>query len=220
VDGQFVPALLMLVRALLRARPSVFKQGDITIDEALMRIEGTSTEAKERGKRFVESLASPQPPSTSGSRMFLVGYWSYEIEKDPVEAVKWYRMAAEQGNVDAQYDLGVCSQNGNGVAQDLDEAVKWYRMAAEHGDVEAQFILGWRSEYGQGVTKDPVEAVRWYRMAAEQGNTGGQYYLGACFENGIGVAKDLVEAVKWYRMAAEQGDADAREQLEHLTKSK
>jgi hypothetical protein len=72
VDGQFVPALL-LIRALRLARPSVFKQGDITDDEAMRRIEGTSTEAKEHGKRFVESLASTtpsQPSSTSGSRMF------------------------------------------------------------------------------------------------------------------------------------------------------
>jgi hypothetical protein len=76
-DGQFVPALL-LIRALRLARPSVFKQGDITLDEATRRIEGTSIEAKERGKRFVESLASSspsQPSLTSGSRMFLVGLW-------------------------------------------------------------------------------------------------------------------------------------------------
>jgi hypothetical protein len=62
----------------------VFKQGDITIDEAKRRIEGTSTEEKERGKRFVESLASTspsQPPSISGSRMFLVGNWKDWIGK-------------------------------------------------------------------------------------------------------------------------------------------
>jgi hypothetical protein len=90
VDGQFVPAVL-LIRALRLARPSVFKQGDITIKEAERRIRGTSTEAKKRGKRFVESLASSspsQPSSTSGSRMFLMGHWNDWIEGDLAEAVK------------------------------------------------------------------------------------------------------------------------------------
>jgi hypothetical protein len=68
VDDQFVPAV-MLFRALRLARPSVFKQGDITINEALVRIEGASVKAKERGKRFVESLISSPSLTTSESRM-------------------------------------------------------------------------------------------------------------------------------------------------------
>jgi hypothetical protein len=94
LDDQFVSALL-LIRTLRLARPSVFKQGDITIDEVKKRIEGTSAEAKERSKRFVESLASSQTSLTSGSRMFLVGLWNDWIEMDPIEAVGWYRKAAE-----------------------------------------------------------------------------------------------------------------------------
>jgi hypothetical protein len=170
VDGQFVPAL-MLIRALRFARPSVFKQGDITDDEAKRRIEGTSTEAKEHGKRFVESLASSppsQPSSTSGSCMFLVGLWNYWIEMDHVEAVKWYRKAAEQGHAIAQFNLGWCLMNGQGIAKDPVEAVKWYRMAAEQGHADAQFNLGERLMLGWD-TKDRVEAAKWYCKAAEQG---------------------------------------------------
>jgi hypothetical protein len=112
VDGLFVPALL-LIRALRLARPSMFKQGDITDDDAERRVEGTSIEAKKHDKRFVESLASSppsQPSSTSGSRMFLVGHWKHWIEKDLVEAVKWYHKAAEQGNIIAQKQLE-CENN-------------------------------------------------------------------------------------------------------------
>jgi TPR repeat protein len=140
VDGLFVPALL-LIRALRLARPSVFKQGDITDDEATRRIRGTSTEAKERGKRFVESLASTSPSqssSTSGSRMFLAGHWNYWIEMDHVKAVKWYHKAAEQGNTIAQFRLGVCFMNGQGVAKDLEEAAKWFQKAADQGNTDAK----------------------------------------------------------------------------------
>ena len=53
------------------------------------------------------------------------------VAKDEVEAVKWYRKAAEQNDADAQNNLGVCYANGQGVAKDEVEAVKWYRKAAE-----------------------------------------------------------------------------------------
>ena len=48
-------------------------------------------------------------------------------------ALKWYRMAAEQGDADAQTDLGIMYDNGFGVPQDYAEALKWYRKAAEQG---------------------------------------------------------------------------------------
>jgi hypothetical protein len=102
VDGQFVPAVL-LFKTFRSARPSIFKQGDITIDEATKRIGAASVPMKERGKRFVESLVS----STSGSRMVLVGYWKDAIEKDYVEAAKWYRKATEHGSAEAQFELGM-----------------------------------------------------------------------------------------------------------------
>jgi hypothetical protein len=150
----------------------VFKQGDITLDEAKKRIEGTSTEAKERGKRFVESLASTtptQPSSTSGSRMFLMGLWNHWIEKDPAEAVKWYRKAAEQGDANAQFNLGLCFEDGQGVAMDPVEAVKWCRRAAEQGHADAQFNLGWCFMDGLGVANDLGEAAKWFQKAADQG---------------------------------------------------
>lgn len=40
---------------------------------------------------------------------------------------------ANQGNAEAQFNLGVMHRNGDGVVQDNKEAVKWYRKAAEQG---------------------------------------------------------------------------------------
>jgi TPR repeat protein len=141
---------------------------------------------------------------------FQLGYIHATETKNPVEAVKWYRKAAEQGNARAQANLGLCYHQGIGVAKDPDEAVKWIRKAAEQGDARAEGGLGVCYAEGVGVTKDPAEAVKWYRKAAEQGNAVAQYNLGVCYQNGEGVAKDTAEAVKWYRKAAEQGDALAQ----------
>lgn len=51
---------------------------------------------------------------------------------------KWFRKAAMQGHADAQYALGMCYEDGNGVTEDEDKAAKWYRKAAEQGQVAAR----------------------------------------------------------------------------------
>ena len=74
------------------------------------------------------------------------------------EAVKWYRLAAEQGAPEAQHNLGFMYRYGKGVLQDDKEAVKWYRLAAEQGVVEAQFNTGVMYANGEGVPEDNVYA--------------------------------------------------------------
>ncbi len=135
------------------------------------------------------------------------------VAKDEVEAVKWFRKAAEQGHAAAQFRLGLAYAFGKGVAEDDFEARKWFQVSAEQGTATQQFNLGYTYENGVGVTIDDPEAVKWYRKAAAQGLAQAQYELGGRYLNGIGVPKDEVEAVAWYRKAAEQGYAEAQHQL-------
>ena len=76
---------------------------------------------------------------------------------------------AEAGDAEAQFNLALFYEDGEGVTQDYAEAVKWWRLAAEQGDAQAQNNLGVCYENGEGVTKDLAEAVKWYRKAAQQG---------------------------------------------------
>ena len=78
--------------------------------------------------------------------------------------------AAEQGNVDAQYNLGVKYEYGKGVAQDYKQAVAWYRKAAEQGDVDAQRILGMMYDNGVGVVQDNKLAYVWSSVSAANGD--------------------------------------------------
>ena len=123
------------------------------------------------------------------------------------EAVKWYTLAADRGFADAQNNLGVCYENGNGVAKSYAEAVKWYKLAAEQGDSDAQVNLGLCYENGNGVKQSFEEAVKWYQLAAEQGNAYGQGNLGWCYESGTGVEQSDEEAARWFRLSADQGNA-------------
>ena len=53
----------------------------------------------------------------------------------------WYRKAAEQGNPDAQYNVGMMYLRGEGVAGNRQEAIKWIGKAAEQGYKRAQDTL-------------------------------------------------------------------------------
>ncbi len=85
--------------------------------------------------------------------------------------LKWYRKAVDQNDHFAhfaQFNLGFCYENGQGVMQNYVEAAKWYRMAAEQGFVRAQKNLGACYERGLGVPKSQAEADKWFHKAAEQ----------------------------------------------------
>lgn len=87
------------------------------------------------------------------------------MPKDGVEAVKWYRKAAEQEDADAQFILGLAHSRGDGVPKVDVEAVKWFRKAAEQGNAKAQLSLGLAYYYGTGVPKDYVEAYAYLSLA-------------------------------------------------------
>ena len=52
--------------------------------------------------------------------------------------MKYYRMAAEQGDMQAQHSLGKMYELGHGVPKDMTEATKWIRKAADQGDADAK----------------------------------------------------------------------------------
>ena len=62
----------------------------------------------------------------------------YGVIEDDKEAVKWYRLAAEQGIARAQYNLGVMYFIGRGVIQDNVYAHMWWNIAAASGDESAR----------------------------------------------------------------------------------
>ena len=123
-----------------------------------------------------------------------------------VEAVQWYRKAAEQGDADAQYKLGLCYQDGRGVGKDEGEAEKWqdkareiWRKNAEDApvvsdaeDAETSFNLGMNYYRGEGVPQDYIEAIKWFRKAADQGFAEAQYNLTRCYEKIVFAFNDFL----------------------------
>jgi TPR repeat protein len=76
--------------------------------------------------------------------------------------------AAEQGNADAQFLLGLLKEDGDGCAADPVEAVRWHNLAADQNHAGAQYRLAQMKEFGVGCEIDLTEAFKWYRRAALQ----------------------------------------------------
>jgi len=93
------------------------------------------------------------------------GRAAYE-HRDFAIAERLFRPLAEQGNANAQYNLGVMYFKGEGVPQDYAQAALWYRKAAEQGYAEAQSAMGEAYYKGQGVPQDFAEAYFWLDLAA------------------------------------------------------
>ena len=126
---------------------------------------------------------------------------------DYAGAIAAWQPLAEQGNLEAQFGLGIIYENGRGIGRDYAQAADWYTQAAEGGHPGAQFNLGNMYQQGLGVTKDASMAVYWWTLAAAQGLSEAQLNLGIAYHRGNGVEADQNQALSWFERAAEAGNA-------------
>ena len=137
---------------------------------------------------------------------------------DPPPPVEDMRGLADQGDANAQYNLGVRYDRGQGVRQDYQEALHWYKLAAAQGHSAAQYNVCMMVDLGHGLPQDYQEAVRWCRLAADQGQGRAMYNLGLHYQKAQGVPRDLPEAHKWYNLAAAAGYSDGAKMRDRLAK--
>ena len=143
------------------------------------------------------------------------------VERDPKEALKWARLAAEKvpailpaKAAEAQALVAqILLDDRGGVPPAPDEACRRARQAAEQGNARGQFILGICYHRGAGVARDVATAIKWYRLSAAQQDPDAAINLASLLETGEGTARDFAEAVKWYRLAAAAGNGRAQYRL-------
>ncbi len=173
------------------------------------------------------------------------------VTKDYAEAVKWLRLAAEHdhseakeflpiaelhlksqnGDANAQCNLGRHYENGYGVIKDLNKALYWYRKSAEQNYAEAYYHLGRFYENGRGVVaSDLVDAFKMYLKASNQGYVEARAFLTrfVLLEDSSGTTgirvyfseKETFAMVKVesgsFKMSARDGVKDTRNEIAHL----
>ena len=117
-------------------------------------------------------------------------------KKEFVTAHQLFLDLADKGIAEAQINLGMMFESGQGVPQDFNEAIRWYLLAADQKLIKAQEKLN----------------LLLKKAAEPQINLS----LGMMFENGQGVPQDFNEAIRWYRLAADQGLIKAQKKLNFL----
>ncbi len=127
-------------------------------------------------------------------------------KKDYAEAVKWFRVAADQGFAPAQWVLGLFFRDGRGVQKNPSEAVNWLRKAAEQGLPGAQCDLGTMLYLAEGIPADYPSARVWLDKAAKAGHLEAQTNLGSLCGEGIGGPKDYVREYAWWLLGARSGE--------------
>ncbi len=120
--------------------------------------------------------------------------------------VEWLKKAANQGSVNAQYQLGSLFLEND----EVNEAIKWLELAATHNHSEAQLKLSlcYFKSNSQELSGD---AYKWLTTSAKNGNLEAQKILGkALAESG---SKDAIPVLI---QAAEQNDPDTQALLGNL----
>ncbi len=118
--------------------------------------------------------------------------------------IKKITKEAEQGNIQAQSDLGFIYYEANVVPRNAEKAIFWSENAANAGSGAAQINLGYFYSIGFGVPKDITKTIYWYEAAAKQQIPLASYNLGSMYALGTDVKRDLNKAAAYFKKSAEK----------------
>lgn len=147
---------------------------------------------------------------------------------NPEKAEYWYKLAANQGQLEAQTTLGLMYLNGEGVVKNLRLAAKYLLFATrnEHGKSRSaksiqkrkeQFSENETKDYQKGLqaytNKDYTTALMLWLPLTNTGNANSEYMIGKLYMELEGERKNPHKAEYWLQRAAENGHQEAQTAL-------
>jgi uncharacterized protein len=120
---------------------------------------------------------------------------------DYARAIREWRPLAQNGDADAQFNLGQAYKLGRGVQQNMPEAIAWFQRAASQGHIQAEDNLG-LVLYESGRRSD---ALSWLERSAARGEPRAQYVLAAELFNGQITTRDWVRAYALMKRSSDAG---------------
>lgn len=120
--------------------------------------------------RLYEAAAGEGDPVAQYNLAVMHGDGQGGLARNNQEAVRLYKLAADQGYLPAFAALGTAHATGRGVRRDDAEAVRLFKLGVEQGDPEAYNNLGKMYAEGRGgLPRDMRQATAMWRAAADQG---------------------------------------------------
>ncbi|MCP5185939.1 MAG: caspase family protein [Pseudomonadales bacterium] len=137
------------------------------------------------------------------------GEYTYYDRAQPESAAKFFRKLADDGDLDAQLNLGDVYQYLYSPPR-YDDAAQWYRKAADGGNTRAKMQLARLYERGEGVAKDELLAVNLWREATGAGE---ELVLASEVDKVRTAADERIAQLTLQLQQRSEEAADARRQL-------
>jgi TPR repeat protein len=204
---------------------AAYYNGDgLTIDDVtsyawfLLAADAGNPSAKDATERAdAEKMASRGAALAKIGDMYVTGA---ELPKDPIEALKWYRKAADVGNEKASVMVAslLLADGRNATPDENAEARQRCEDAAKRKFPPGAYCMALIYRRGLGVAKDPVESAKWLGRAAELGHPRAALQLGEAYWKGEGVKPDPVIAYTWIWLAYNSRVSGAEQDEQELGK--
>ncbi len=124
---------------------------------------------------------------------------NYSMNDDFENSVIWYKKAAELGDIEALYNIGIEYERMDD--SDPAEVTYWFEKAIAAGYTEAEVTVAFRCLSGETYKKDENKAFKLFSKHAELGDDMALYGLGLCYRRGAGVSKDDKKAFEYFEKA-------------------
>ena len=137
------------------------------------------------------------------------------------ECVKWWTIAASNGDLSSQMNLGTIYAEGRIVTQNQENAIMWLEKAVAQGEPQAMYNLGLcylpAPPGVPGFNKDVHMGIKYLKDAAEKGLPEAMFELAKCHLRDFpGIERDAQRGFAYMKEAAEKGFAEAQFQLAQL----
>lgn len=170
---------------------------------ATLYVDITKNNYDETRKLFLEVAKHNYPYA-----QYAMGYL-YEkglgISIDKNKSFRWYKMAADNGQVAAMAKISNFYFEGFGIELDHKLSIEWKTKAATKGHTYSQSSLAFNYFDGDIIDKDIKKATHWFTEAANLGDNIAQFMLGAIYSN----SKEYDKSFEYYKLAADNGHQSA-----------
>jgi TPR repeat protein len=148
-----------------------------------------------------------------------------EIVISDVEALKYYKLAADDGHLLSQIAAAKICDTWSVETYDRGEALRYYELAFKQGDLSVLKELISFCERDLSEIRSPSRELRlpirkkmfeYWKFAADLGNAEAQFEVATALLNGRGTGKDLNKSIKYYELAAKQNYPEAAGEVVYL----
>ncbi len=166
---------------------------------------------EENEAKMIDFLSAAERKGETLAVFMLAGCYTIGkgVEQDLAKAYELYLRAADSGDDDAQFMVGLFNFEGILGVQNFEEAFKWFNLSAEKGNGGGQAYAGLMYMRGIGVEENVKKGWELISKSVAQDSLYGNGFMAVCKSQGMGCDADPDSAFYFAQRAARQGNIEA-----------